>query len=80
MKYKFKMDYVVYEKEGLTEIREIRFEKGEIVKIENDTVWGSEDRTMASVMVRKEIENDKAELVAIPITVLMFCTEEIKEK
>lgn len=80
MKYKFKMDYVVYEKEGLLEIREIRFEKGEIVEIENDTVWGSEDRTMASVMVRKEIENDRAELVAIPITVLMFCTQEIKEK
>ena len=50
------------------------------MEIENDTVWGSEDRTMASVMVSKEIENDRAELVAIPITVLMFCTQEIKEK
>lgn len=77
MKYKFKMGYVVYEKEGLTKIREIWFEKGEIVEIENDTVWGSEDRTMASVMVSKEIDGKK-ELVAIPIIVLMFCAEEIK--
>ena len=79
MKYKFKINYVCYEKQGLVEIKEIRFEKGEIVEIENDTVWGSEDRTVASVMVSKEIENDRRELVAIPITVLMFCAEEIKE-
>ena len=80
MKYKFKLNYVVYEKDELLRIKEIRFEKGEIVEIENDTVWGSEDRTMASVMVSKEIENDRRELVAVPITVLMFCAEEIKGK
>lgn len=77
MKYKFRCKYAIYEKTPTHKVREILFNEGEIVEIECNTVYSSEDRMLSTVMVSKEIDGKK-ELVAIPITVLMFCAEEIK--